>query len=468
MHERTQNWERRELRSFFHTFTDLPSLREDGPTIIDRGEGAYIFDTAGRRYLEGNSGLWNMTLGFSEQRLAAAARSQYESLPGYHTFFGRNSKPAIALAERMLELAPVPMSRVFFTNSGSEANESVVKLLWLMWRAEGEPQRRKLISRKNSYHGSAVMTSSLTGKDYVKAFGLPLPECVWVQCPHAWRFAHPGENDDAFAARIAANLDQTIRDEGPETVAGFFAEPVMGGGGVLVPPATYFAHVQPVLKSYGIPMVGDEVICGFGRTGRLWGAQTVGQTPDIIVTSKSMSAGYFPIGAVLLSKDIDDRVSAACEAWEEFPHGFTTGGHPVGCAISLEAIRIITEEGVFDHVCEVAPTFQARLRALAGHPLVGEARGVGLMGALEIVADKAAKASFPGTARVGERIARAARQLGLIARPLGSSLVLAPPFIITAKQIDDMFSILEEVLGMVQSELAGLGAVIDTTVPSPL
>jgi adenosylmethionine-8-amino-7-oxononanoate aminotransferase len=456
MNLKNRSWEARELQSFFHTFTDLPTLKEDGPTVIDHGEGPYIFDTSGRRYFEGNSGLWNMTLGFSEHRLAEAARRQYASFPGYHTFFGRNSKPTVELAERMLELAPVPMSRVFFTNSGSEANESVVKLLWLMWRGEGQPQRRKLLSRKNSYHGATVIASSLTGKDYVKAFGLPLPESIWVDCPHAWRFALPGETDDSFSARLAANLEQTIEAEGPDTIAGFFAEPIMGAGGVIVPPASYFAHIQPVLKKYRIPMVGDEVICGFGRSGQLWGAQTVWQAPDILVASKSMTAGYFPMGAVLLSKEIDERVTKVCESLEEFPHGFTTGGHPVGCAVSLEAIRIITEEGVFAHLRAVAPQFQSRLRALASHSMIGEARGVGLMGALEMVADKSTRAPFPGAVRIGERISRAARQRGLIARPLGASLVLAPPFITTAAQIDEMFTVLEEVIEVVHAEVASM------------
>ena len=454
MHPQNRSWEARELQSFFHTFSDLPTLREDGPTVIDHGDGPYIFDAAGRRYFEANSGLWNMTLGFSEHRLAEAARRQYASFPGYHTFFGRNSKPTVALAERILELAPVPMSRVFFTNSGSEANESVVKLLWLMWRGEGQPQRRKLLSRRNSYHGATVVASSLTGKDYVKAFGLPLPESIWVDCPHAWRSALPGESDEAYSVRLALNLEMTIEAEGPDTIAGFFAEPIMGAGGVIVPPATYFARIQPVLKKYGIPMIGDEVICGFGRTGHLWGAQVVGQVPDILVASKSISAGYFPMGAVVLSKDIDQRVTKACESLEEFPHGFTTGGHPVGCAISLEAIRIITEEGVFEHLREVAPKFQSRLRSLASHALIGEARGVGLMGALEMVADKRTKTPFPSEVRIGERISRAARQRGLIARPLGSALVLAPPFITTESQIDDMFTVLEEVIEVVQAEVA--------------
>ncbi len=447
----SQSWEQRESGSFFHTFSDLPSLSEDGPVVVERGEGAYIVDTGGRRYFEGNSGLWNMTLGFSERRLADVAARQYAELPGYHTFFGRNSKPSIALAERMLALAPVPMSRAFFTNSGSEANESVVKLLWMMWAFEGQPRRRKFLTRKNAYHGATVMAASLTAKDYNRAFGLPLPEIVVLDCPHAYRYAAPGESDDEFCARLAANLEATIQAEDPETIAGMFAEPVMGAGGVIVPPKNYFRHIQPVLRRHGIPLVADEVICGFGRTGSLWGTQAMGMQPDIMVASKSMSAGYFPMGAVMLSEDIDRRAKAAAEALEEFPHGFTTGGHPVGCAVSLEAIRIITEEGLVDHIRDVGAVLQSGLEQLAEHPMVGEARGVGLMGALEMVADKRSKTPFAGHLRIGERIAKAARERGFIIRPLGSSVVLAPPFISTSSEMKALIGMLGEILDLVHA-----------------
>lgn len=458
MNGAAQSWERRELGSFFHTFTDLASLREDGPVVIERGEGPYIFDTTGRRYFEGNSGLWNMTLGFSEARLSDAAARQYDQLSGYHTFFGRNSKPTIALAERMLELAPRPMSRVFFTNSGSEANESVVKLLWLIWAAEGQPGRRKLLTRKNAYHGATVMASALTGKGYVEAFGLPNADIVMLDCPHTWRFAMPGESDEEYSARLAGRLEATIIAEGPETIAGMFAEPIMGAGGVIVPPEGYFRQIQPVLRKYGIPLIADEVICGFGRTGRLWGSQAVGLEPDIIVASKSMSAGYFPMGAVMLSDDIDRRATAASEAWEEFPHGFTTGGHPVGCAISLEAIQLIAEGGALENVQAVGELFQMGLRRLTEHPLVGEARGMGLMGALEMVSDKKTKAAFPGELRIGELIAKAARERGFIIRPLGSSVVLAPPFISTRNQIEELLDVLKQVLDEVQAHAVARAA----------
>ncbi|ABO59552.1 aminotransferase class III-fold pyridoxal phosphate-dependent enzyme (plasmid) [Burkholderia vietnamiensis] len=448
-------WGSRETASFFHTFTDLPSLREDGATVIDHGEGPFIVDTNGNRFFEGNSGLWNMTLGFSEHRLAKVAAEQYSAFPGYHTFFGRNSKPTVELSERMLALAPVPMSRVFFTNSGSEANESVIKLLWMMWAAEGQPQRRKLLTRKNAYHGATVMASALTGKDYVKAFGLPTPDVITLDCPHAWRFAQAGESEEAFVKRLVSNLEKTILAEGPDTIAGMFAEPVMGAGGVIVPPAGYFEQVQAVLKKYQIPLVADEVICGFGRTGNLWGCQTVGLRPDIIVASKSMSAGYFPVGAVMLSAEIDRRATAASEQWEEFPHGFTTAGHPVACAVSLEAIRIITDEGILENVQKVGRKFQDGLRALADHPMVGDVRGVGLMGALEMVSDKSSKTSFSGELRVGERIAKAAREFGYIIRPLGASVVLAPPFITTSEQIDDLLTVLKRVLDSVYKDISG-------------
>lgn len=453
-----QSFEQRAMRSFFPTFSDIPSLDGEGPMIVTGGEGAYVLDAAGKRYLEGNSGLWNMVLGFSDGRLAEAARKQYDSFPGYHTFFGRNSRPSVELAERIVSLAPVPMSRAFFTNSGSEANESVAKLLWMMWRGEGQPQRRKFLSRRNAYHGATVLATSLTGKDYVEAFGLPRSGVVMLSCPHLWRYGGQGESEEAFVARLAAELEETIAREGADTIAGMFAEPVMGAGGVIVPPASYFPAIRPILRKHGIPLVGDEVICGFGRTGELWGAQAVGQTPDIIVASKSISAGYFPMGAVMLSEEIDRRASAACAQWDEFPHGFTAGGHPVGCAVSLEAIRIITEEGALGHVQQIAPFFQLRLKALQAHPLVGEARGIGLMGALEIVADKESKHAFDGSMRMGERISRIARKRGLIIRPLGSSLVIAPPFILEPHEVDWLFMTLEETLDIVARDIGRLAA----------
>lgn len=445
--------DRRNESSFLHSFSHLKTLRDDGATVIERGEGIHVFDSEGRRYIEGNSGLWNAVLGYDNRRLQEAAMHQYQKLPAYHAFFGRVPESSLALAERLAEIAPMPTGKVYFTNSGSEANDSVVKMLWMIARGEGKPEKRKIISRRNAYHGVTVMTASLTGKDYVEAFGLPLSEVVFAECPHHWRSARDGESEAEYAERLAGDLDALIEREGAETIAGFFAEPVIGAGGVIVPPEGYFPAVQKVLRKHGIPLVADEVICGFGRTGNLWGSQTYGIQPDILVASKCITAGYFPMGAVLLSPEMVERLEAAAESYGEFPHGFTTGAHPVGAAIALEAIDILVDDGYMKRVAELGPRFQEGLRKLGRHRLVGEARGVCLMGALEIVADKDSKQPFPEDLEVSERIALSALSKGLIIRPLGNALVIAPPFIIDEAGIDEIVDIIEATLDDVAAEL---------------
>jgi len=448
-----QSWEDRSLASFLHGFSHLETLRESGPLVVERGEGIYVFDAAGRRYLEGNSGLWNIVAGFDNQDLIDAAIAQMRRFPAYHTFFCRNTHPGIVLAERLLEIAPVAMSKAYFTNSGSEANDTVVKMLWMIHRGAGQADRRKLIARLNGYHGVTVMTASLTGKDYNRAFGLPL-DCVrYTDCPHYWRYGEAGESETDFTARLAANLEQLILDEGPETIAGFFAEPVMGAGGVLPPPEGYFPAIQAVLRRYHIPFVADEVICGFGRTGKLWGSQTYDIEPDILVASKCLTAGYFPMAAILISEEIHQKLMAASEAFGEFPSGFTCGGHPLGCAIANKAVELITEGGLFENVLAVAPSFLRRLSEFREHPLVGEVRGVGLMGALEIVEDKKTKTAFPSEWEVSEMIAGSALDRGLIIRPIGNAVIFAPPFIITPGQIDELFDIVTTVLDDVHTRI---------------
>ena len=442
----SESWEARDLRSVLHGFTHLGTLREQGPVVMSRGEGIYVVDSRGRRYLEGNSGLWNMVVGFDHPDLVQAACAQYRKFPAYHAFFGRVSEPAVDLSEKLLEIAPVPMDKVFFTNSGSEANDTVVKMLWMINRALGKPHRRKILSRRNAYHGVTGITASMTGKDYVGAFGLPLDDFLFAECPHHWRYADEGESEPEYSARCARSLEARIEAEGPETIAGFFAEPVMGAGGVIPPPEGYFEAIQPVLRKYDIPLVADEVICGLGRTGRIWGCQTYGIEPDVLVASKCITAGYFPMGAILVSRSFADRLRVAAEEFEEFPHGFTTAGHPVGCAVSLKAIDIILNQGVFDNVVAVSPYFQERLGSFAPHPNIGEARGVGLMGALELVGDKDTMAPFPPEQPVAEQIANVALENGLICRPIGQAIVVAPPFIITRDQVDELFDKLERTL----------------------
>ena len=444
--------------AFLHPFSHLPTLEASGPLVVDRGEGVYIYDDRGRRYLEGNSGLWNVVLGFDNPRLVDAAQRAYARLPAYHAFFGRVCQSALDLSERLVGLAPMEASRVFYTNSGSEANDTVVKMLWLLAEAEGRPQRRLLLSRRNAYHGMSIVTSSLTGKDYVRsASGVPIPEVRFLTCPHHWREGRDGESEEAFSARLARELDQTIRNTGPGCFAGFFAEPVLGAGGVIPPPRGYFQAIRPVLREYGIPLVADEVICGFGRTGEFWGSITCDVEPDVVVASKVITAGFFPMGVVILSAAMAERLERAVASWEELPHGFTTGAHPVGCAVAMAALDEI-EGGAFANVRAVSPYFLQKLQAMADHPIVGEARGVGLMGALEMVADKRSGAPFASEVEIGERVARQALRNGLVCRPLGQAVVLAPPFIIDRAQLDELFGTLRRTLDEVCAEVSGRAA----------
>ncbi|MDP3342707.1 aminotransferase [Frigidibacter sp.] len=455
MRDDTPNsWESRADNSSLYGFTDLPSVHERGAVVLTHGEGPYVIDVHGRRYLDANSGLWNMVAGFDHPGLIAAAKAQYDRFPGYHAFFGRMSDQTVMLSEKLIEVSPFEKGRVFYTNSGSEANDTMVKMLWFLAGAEGKPQRRKIITRVNSYHGVTAVSASMTGKPYNSVFGLPLPGFIHVGCPHYWRFGRDGETEEQFTARMAAELEARIIMEGPDTIAGFFAEPVMGAGGVIPPSKGYFQAVQVVLKRYGIPLIADEVITGFGRTGNTWGCETYDFMPDAIISSKNITAGFFPMGAVILGPDLADRMQAAAEAIEEFPHGFTASGHPVGCAIALKAIDVVMNEGLAENVRALTPKFEAGMAYLAENPNIGEWRGKGLMGALEAVKDKATKTPFDGSLSVSERIANTCTDHGLICRPLGQAIVLCPPFIMTEAQMDEMFDKLGAALKKVFAEVA--------------
>ncbi|QUS35023.1 aminotransferase [Falsirhodobacter algicola] len=449
-----RSWDSRAEAATFYGFTDLPSVAQRGTVVLTHGEGPYVFDTAGKRYFDSNSGLWNMVAGFDHPKLAEAAKAQYDRFPGYHAFFGRMSDQTVMLSERLVEVSPFASGKVFYTNSGSEANDTMVKMLWFLGGAEGQPQRRKIITRWNSYHGVTAVSASMTGKPYNSVFGLPLPGFLHVGSPHYWRFGQEGETEEAFTQRLAHELEATIIKEGPDTIAGFFAEPVIGAGGVIPPSKGYFQAIQAVLKRYGIPLIADEVICGFGRTGNVWGSQTFDFVPDAIIASKAMTAGYFPMGAVVLGPELAQRLQNASEAIEEFPHGFTASGHPVGCAVSLAAIDLILNGGLLDNVRALTPRFEAGMAELAGHANIGEWRGAGLMGALEAVQDKATKTPFASNLSVSERIANTCTDHGLICRPLGQSIVLCPPFICTESHLDEMFEKLAAALRQVFAEVA--------------
>lgn len=451
---RDNSWESKADEFSLYGFTDLPSVHERGTVVVTHGKGPYIYDTHGRQYLDANSGLWNMVAGFDHPGLIKAAQDQYARFPGYHAFFGRMSDQTVLLSEKLVEVSPFESGKVFYTNSGSEANDTMVKILWFLHGAEGKPQKRKILTRINSYHGVTAVSASMTGKPYNAVFGLPLPGFLHLGCPHYWRFGQPGETEEQFTARLAAELEATIIKEGADTIAGFFAEPVMGAGGVIPPSKGYFQAVAPILKKYGIPLIADEVICGFGRTGATWGCETYDFLPDAVISSKNLTAGYFPMGAVILGPDLANRVQAASEAVEEFPHGFTASGHPVGCAIALKAIDVILNEGLADNVNRLSGRMQAGLAQIAQNPNIGELRGVGYMWALEAVADRATKTPFDGKLSVSERIANTCTDMGLICRPLGQSIVLCPPFILTEAQMDEMFENLDKALKKVFAEVA--------------
>jgi 4-aminobutyrate--pyruvate transaminase len=445
----------RDVATTIHPYTNLSLHETQGPMVITEGDGVFVRDQNGKSYLEGLAGLWCASLGFSEKRLADAAYRQMLKLPYYHTFFHKAHDVGIELAEELLRIAPVSMSKVFFVNSGSEAADTVVKLVWYYNNALGRPEKKKILSRKGAYHGVTVASASLTGlPNNHRDFDLPIPNIMHVDHPHFYRFGRPGESEEAFASRLAEALEQRILSEGPETVAAMIGEPVMGAGGVILPPATYWEKVQAVLKKYDVLLIADEVICGFARTGEMWGSTTYGMQPDMITCAKALSSGYLPIAAVMVSAGIFSALVSQSEKIGVFGHGFTYSGHPVTSAVALETLKIYRELNIVEHVRKVAPRMQAGLRLFNAHALVGETRGIGLIGAVEMVADKALKTPFDPQAGVGGFLARRAHHHGLIIRAAGDTIAFCPPLIINEDEIDLMFErfsrALDDTLAMVQ------------------
>jgi len=431
---------RRDLSFHLHPATNLRSVQAEGPLVITRGEGVYVYDDEGKRYLEGMAGLWCASLGFSERRLAEAAYRQMGELPFYHSFAGKVPAISTELAERLIGMAPPGMTKALFANSGSEANDTAIKLAWYVNNALGRTQKKKIISRQRAYHGVTIASGSLTGLAFAHTdFDLPIARILHTDCPYFYRGAQQGESEEAFAARLASNLEQLILREGPDTVAAFFAEPVMGAGGVIVPPATYFDRVQPILKKYDILFVVDEVICGFGRTGHMFGSQTFDLQPDIMTLAKALSAGYVPISANLVSGAVYDVLLAQSDKLGIFGHGYTYSSHPVPAAVALETLKIYDEVDIVGKVRKVGPRMQAGIRSFADHPLIGEARGIGLIGAVEIVRDKTTKESFDPKAGVAAFLVRRAQHHGLILRNMpGDIVAFCPPLIVSEAEIDEM------------------------------
>ncbi|TDJ66814.1 MAG: aspartate aminotransferase family protein [Proteobacteria bacterium] len=437
----TDSLAKKDIAYNLHPYTNLATHEDRGPLVITRGEGIYVWDSDGNRYIEGLAGLWCVSLGSSEPRLVEAATRQLQNLPFSHTFAHRSTEPVIALAEKLIGMAPEPMAKVYFVNSGSEAVDTAMKLVWYYNNAFERPHKKKIIARKRGYHGVTIAAASLTGLPYLHTdFDLPIERVYHTDTPCYYRYAEPNESEDQFTNRLAESLEQLILSEGPDTIAAFIAEPVMGAGGVMPPPNGYFEKVQVILKRHDILMIADEVICGFGRTGNMWGSQTYGITPDMVTCAKQLSSAYLPIGALMVSAPIYQAFVEQSRKLGVFGTGNTYGGHPVAAAVALETLKIYEERDMVGHVRDVAPRFQARLKALSEHPLVGDARGVGLIGGIEIVADKSTKQSFPPETKAAAAVEANALKHGLIVRPLPSDTVgICPPLVITEAEIDDLF-----------------------------
>jgi 4-aminobutyrate--pyruvate transaminase len=439
--------EARDLEHLLHPTTNLKVHHQVGPKIHDHAQGVYMWDSRGKQYIEGMSGLWCTALGYGEEELVQVAAEQMRKLSYSQLFGSKSNAPSIQLAEKHKAMAPFEAGRVFFGVSGSDANETQIKLMWYYNNVIGRPEKKKIISRKKGYHGVTLAAGSLTGLPAFHAhFDLPLERILHTDCPFYYREAEDGESESAFVERIVGNLASLIEQEGADTIAAFIAEPVMGAGGVIVPPEGYFERVQALLAKHDILFIDDEVICGFGRTGNVFGAQTMNLRPDTMSVAKAVSSAYLPMSAVLIPEYMYEPMIEPSGQVGNFGHGFTYSGHPVCAAVALRTLELLEERDLYRHAARVGEPFQARLHALAEHPLVGNTRGVGLIGAVELVADKATKRPFDPKQGVGAYAMGRCEENGLIVRALGDSVALCPPLIITEDQVDEVFTKLTKAL----------------------
>ena len=436
----TAQWQAADTAHYLHPFTDFKSLAGKGSRVITRADNIYLWDSEGAKILDAMSGLWCVNVGYGRQELIDAATAQLQQLPFYNSFFQTATPPAIELAELLAQVTPPQFNHVFFSGSGSEGNDTVVRMVRRYWDLLGQPERSVIISRKNAYHGSTMAGASLGGVSYMHAQGgLPIPGIVHIEQPF-W-FAHGrGKTRDEFGLEAARWLEAKILEVGADKVAAFIGEPIQGAGGVIVPPATYWPEIQRICDRYGILLVSDEVICGFGRTGNWWGCETMGFRPDLMTFAKGVTSGYIPLGGVMVGERI---AKVMIDQGGEFEHGYTYSGHPVACAVGLANIRLIQREGLVDKVrTDTGPYLADHFKALAEHPLIGEAQSVGLMGALQIVKDKASGTCFDSALEVGMICRGHCFGNGLIMRAVGDRMIIAPPLVITRAQIDDMVALI--------------------------
>ncbi|MEO6623724.1 MAG: aminotransferase, partial [Burkholderiaceae bacterium] len=451
-----------DINSLFHPYTPLASQRETGPVVMTRGDGVYVEDDQGNRYLEGMSGLWCTSLGFSEPRLVEAATRQMQQLPYYQLFAGRANEPSIELSHRLIEKTRhLGMDKALFANSGSEANDQAVKIVWYYFNAIGKPAKKKLIARERAYHGVTVMSASLTGLAGNHAdFDLPIGDRVLrTACPSLYHYGKPGESESQFVDRIVAELEALIEREDADTIGAFFAEPVQGAGGVIVPPAGYWEKVQAVLRKNDILLVADEVITGFGRTGHWFGCDAYQIKPDMMTVAKALSSSYLPISATLVSGKVYAGLSEGSTRNGVFSHGVTYAGHPVCAAVAIETLKIYEERDIVGNVRARAPQFLRRLQGMEAHAMVHASRGTGLIGALELVQDKATRKTFDPASGIQNRVQSAGLEVGVICRALRDTLAVCPPLIINDAQIDELFDKLWRALDIAHVDARSAGLV---------
>lgn len=441
-----------------HPYANLRANEQGQPLIVTRGEGVFVVDDQGRRYIEGVAALWYASLGFSENRLAEAAYRQMRQLPCYHAFGNKISDVTVELTQRLIAIAPPGLNHVFYSSSGSEANDTAMKIVRYYSNALGRPQKKKIISRQFAYHGTTLATSSLTGvpRNHFD-FDVPAPDVLHADFPGAYRGAQPGESEEEFASRLASNLEALILREGADNIAAFWAEPVMGVGGVIIPPRSYFDKIQPLLKKYDILFVVDEVISGFGRLGDMFGSTTFGLEPDMVVVAKALTSGYLPMSALLMNDRVYNTIADNSVRHGVLGHGYTYTAHPAPAAVALETLKIYEELDIVSRVRALAPRFKKGMQDTLASSIVGEARAIGLIGGLELVADKTTKAKFPPEVGVAKLVETKCLDHGLILRALGDVLAISPPLIISEGELDSLFDRLRRGLADAERDLTSRG-----------
>ncbi|MEE8427467.1 MAG: aspartate aminotransferase family protein [Woeseiaceae bacterium] len=445
------DWQELDKEHHLHPFTDHKELHKKRSRIITRADGVYIYDVDGNRFLDGMSGLWCVNAGYGRDELVDAATQQMHVLPYYNNFFQCSHPPAIELAAALEEISQPQFQRVFFAGSGSESNDTIVRMVRTYWDLLGQPQRHTIISRKNAYHGSTVAAASLSGmKPMHRQSGLPIPGIVHVEQPY-WFGSDRSMSPAKFGVAAARSIEDKINEIGSDKVAAFIGEPIQGAGGVIIPPASYWPEVQRICDEYGILLISDEVITGFGRLGEWFGADYFGIRPDFMPFAKGVTSGYLPLGGVFISDRVADVL---IDKGGEFFHGYTYSGHPAACAVALANIRLLQREGLVERVRDdIGPYLQKCWQSLAEHPLVGEARMTGLMGALELVRSKKPVERFDEKQRAGNICRDALMDNGLVLRAVGDTIICAPPFTLTHEEADELIGIAWKCLDLTQQAL---------------